>query len=87
MKKLSKVLYVFMIVAGSFTFMGCSANLYPISYNNGFVLNRTGAIIATYRYGYILNNKETVIGTYRNGYVLNAKDSVIATYNNGRVFK
>ena len=30
MKKLSKVLYVFMIVAGSFTFMGCSANLYHI---------------------------------------------------------
>jgi hypothetical protein len=87
MNKLSNVLYALMIVAGSFTFMCCSTNLYPISYNNGFVSNHTGKIIATYRNGYILNNKETIIGTYRNGYVLNAKDSVIATYNNGRVFK
>lgn len=57
----------------------------PITYRNGYILNKKGEIMGNYANGHIFDKGRNIKGFYSNGFIYDKNHNIIGNYNNGFV--
>ena len=57
----------------------------PITYRNGYILDKKGKIIGNYANGHIFDKGRNIKGFYSNGFIYDKNHNIIGNYNNGFV--